>query len=373
MKDKLSKEYRFFNLLFDLYNESFNGTVVINNNEKSKSVSFMFQKIIGVSSNDKVDRLEIWFFKRELLNKEKISVLSKSARSKKKSFWSEVVDTGQFDDDSLVQLLEARTKEIIFNLFMWYDGDIIIKDGDYISGDLPNLDIDAISIIKEGISFLTEEDVYGYMFDKGNMLVANKDIDIDYEPTRVELEIIEKLTTPHSLTAIVKKYSPNVVAFLLVTGLINIKKVELSSSLDDSAVNNSVSNDNSENSDDLKEKALELLEEGKELYRDKQYSEAIKLFSDGIKIYNKNPELFTALGLTLATDWTDHEPEIKKSVMSFKKAIKLDNKNPSNYFYLSQILKHSGNDEDAIKFLNKALEIDPEYSLAKRELENFNK
>jgi len=36
-------------------------------------------------------------------------------------------------------------------------------------------------------------------------------------------------------------------------------------------------------------------------------------------------------------------------------------------------LKHSGNDEDAIKFLNKALEIDPEYSLAKRELENFNK
>jgi tetratricopeptide (TPR) repeat protein len=73
-------------------------------------------------------------------------------------------------------------------------------------------------------------------------------------------------------------------------------------------------------------------------------------------------ETFTALGVTqFALEMTDEARE------SFRKAISLDATHAEAYYNLATTLRNCNN-EEAISLLKKAIEIDPNYAIAHREL-----
>ena len=357
----LSFNQRFFEILAKAYLDSFNGTLSASRGDTRKSVSLMFGKIISASSNAKIDRLELWFYKKKFLSKDEIAKFSQLARKKKISFWKAIVLSKRFSDQQLSELITERIVEILYDLFTWTEGTVEVLEGEYTGGDLPNMEMDTPGITKAILMRLPPEELVSFLKSKGNMIVASQEVEI--EPGKEEKELLKKVEHPRSIDLILSSFPPYLVTYLYIFGAITIKEVELPGEAAE------------EEPSTLEAKppeleAKELFEKGMEKYREGDYSSALILFREAVKT-SPHPDYYTALGLTYATEWEGHEPEIKKAASSFRKALELDPRNPRNYFYLGEILKHVGRVEEAKKYFRKALKLNPEYQPAKKELENL--
>lgn len=104
----------------------------------------------------------------------------------------------------------------------------------------------------------------------------------------------------------------------------------------------------------------------------RNYAEAEKYIREAVQM---NPEEAAYLG---AHGWTKFlAAEDKSSVLdevknSLEKAIKMNDKIPENQYYLGCIYKHTDDLRNAAKYFQKAIELDPDYIEAKREVRLLN-
>ncbi len=362
MKEKLSFKRRFFEILAETYLDSFNGTVTVTRADNTrKSVSVMFGKVISASSNARIDRLELWFYRKKLLDKDEIAKFSHVAKSKKISFWKAIVLSKRFSDAQLNELISERIYEIMYDLSTWTEGEVELEEGEYIGGDLPNMDIDIPIALREILKRLPKEELIAYLKTKGNTVVASEEIQI--EITQEEEKILQKVQHPRTLDVIISRFPPYAVVFLYIFRALSIKEVKLDIDETGMVVE--------ENEKDSRKEARELFEKGMAKYREGNYGEALLFFKEAVKLDNSVADYYTALGLTYATEWDGHEPEIKKAATAFKKATEIDPGNPRNYFYLGEVLKHVGKIDQAKKYFERAVHLKPDYEPAKNELKRI--
>ena len=90
---------------------------------------------------------------------------------------------------------------------------------------------------------------------------------------------------------------------------------------------------------------------------------------------NMNPEEAAYIGthawtMFLAAD--DKSKVLDEVRKSLEKAIAINEKIPENYYYLGSIYKYNEDLKKAENYYNKALELDPDYIEAKREIRLIN-
>jgi curved DNA-binding protein CbpA len=126
--------------------------------------------------------------------------------------------------------------------------------------------------------------------------------------------------------------------------------------------------------DDIKSEAQELYQaeitfnEGSALLKQKKYEQAEEKFNKAIEI---NPESFLYKGII---NWArflknkDDKDSVDKCIRELEKLISQDPVIAENYFYLGSIFKHNDDFRKAETNFSKAVEHDPDYIDAKREL-----
>lgn len=104
----------------------------------------------------------------------------------------------------------------------------------------------------------------------------------------------------------------------------------------------------------------------------RNYAEAEKHIREAVQM---NPDEAAYLG---AHGWTRFlAAEDKSSILdevknSLETAIKMNDKIPENYYYLGCVYKHTNDLRNAAKYFEKAIELDPDYIEAKREVRLLN-
>ena len=126
--------------------------------------------------------------------------------------------------------------------------------------------------------------------------------------------------------------------------------------------------------DELKSEAQELYQaeltynEGSALLKQKKYEQAEEKFKKAIEI---NPESFLYKGIISWARFLNNKDDkdgVDKCVMELEKLISQDPGIAENYFYLGSIFKHNDDFRKAETNFSKAVEHDPDFTDAKREL-----
>ena len=108
--------------------------------------------------------------------------------------------------------------------------------------------------------------------------------------------------------------------------------------------------------------------EGFALLKQKQYDLAIEKFNKAREINPDNNSYSTLISWANFLKNRDDRLTITESVTAIEKAISRDPTNPENYYYLGSIYKHTNELNKAEINFSKAVEHDPDFVEAKREL-----
>ena len=108
--------------------------------------------------------------------------------------------------------------------------------------------------------------------------------------------------------------------------------------------------------------------QGKTLYDQTRWEEAQVLLQEAIRLDPYKSSYFLLLAMTQSKMREYHE----KAVMNFKKAIELSPWQPDGYLGLGILYKREGMKVMAAKYLKKALQCDPDYHAARKELDSLD-
>jgi curved DNA-binding protein CbpA len=123
-----------------------------------------------------------------------------------------------------------------------------------------------------------------------------------------------------------------------------------------------------EEEEDLIKKANIRFRQGKTLYNRARYDDAVILLEEAVRLRQDKGSFFLLLALT-----ESKIPSLeKKAEQDFLKAIELESWNPECYIGLGLFYKQQGFRARAKKQFNKALDIDPLSSVAKKELNEIS-
>jgi tetratricopeptide (TPR) repeat protein len=104
----------------------------------------------------------------------------------------------------------------------------------------------------------------------------------------------------------------------------------------------------------------------------RDYAEAEKKIREAVSM---NPDEAAYLG---AHAWAMFLAAENKSAVlgeaknSLERALKMNDKIPENYYYLASVYKYTNDFRNAEKYFEKAIELDPDYIEAKREVRLIN-
>jgi len=109
--------------------------------------------------------------------------------------------------------------------------------------------------------------------------------------------------------------------------------------------------------------------QGKTLYDKGMYDDALILLGEAVSLIKEKGRYFFLLALTESKIPSLH----KKAEQDFLKSLKLEAWNPEAYVGLGLLYKQEGLLVKAEKLFKKALHLDPEHTVALREVEAFEK
>ncbi|MFB0564660.1 MAG: DnaJ domain-containing protein [Candidatus Aminicenantaceae bacterium] len=124
-----------------------------------------------------------------------------------------------------------------------------------------------------------------------------------------------------------------------------------------------------EEEQDPSKKADTRFRQAKTLYNQKRYEDALVLLEEAVRLVRNKGYFFLLLALTESKILTMQ----KKAEEDFLKAIDLEPWNPECYVGLGLLYKQAGLRAKAKKQFKKALELDPDHSIALREVEMASK
>lgn len=97
-------------------------------------------------------------------------------------------------------------------------------------------------------------------------------------------------------------------------------------------------------------------------YKMKQYNKAIEVLNKAIELSPFNPEAYHHMGIINR----EYIGDLDMSLLYLKKALRLDAKYPLNAYQVALTYKDMKNIPKTIEYLNKVLEINPNYAPAKK-------
>jgi tetratricopeptide (TPR) repeat protein len=104
----------------------------------------------------------------------------------------------------------------------------------------------------------------------------------------------------------------------------------------------------------------------------RDYVEAEKKIREAISMNPDEPAYIGAHGWAKYLATGNKSEVFGESVKALEKAIKINGKIPENHYYLGCVYKNQNDLKNAEKYFQKAIELEPDYIEAKRELRLIN-
>jgi Domain of unknown function (DUF4388) len=114
--------------------------------------------------------------------------------------------------------------------------------------------------------------------------------------------------------------------------------------------------------------AQKLFVQAKQAYREGKYREAFEDMLRSTRFDSANAEYLTGLGICYVTQIEGMQVDIYRSQKSFRDAMEISPYEPRNYFYMGVILRIQGYNDHARKYLERAIQLKPDYPQAQSEL-----
>lgn len=103
------------------------------------------------------------------------------------------------------------------------------------------------------------------------------------------------------------------------------------------------------------------------LVEQERYDEAIEAFYSALRLDDNNPAIYQALASAYRKSG-----DLEKAKYNLDAALLINDTNPITYYNYGNLLVDMQNTEDAKEMYNKALELNPEFTEAKEELEKLS-
>lgn len=114
--------------------------------------------------------------------------------------------------------------------------------------------------------------------------------------------------------------------------------------------------------------AKKLFLQAKKAYREGKHREAFEDMLRATRFDATQAEYLTGLGICYVTKMDGMPVDIYRSQKSFREAMEISPYEPRNYFYMGVILRIQGYNDHARKYLERAVQLKPDYSQAQNEL-----
>lgn len=103
-------------------------------------------------------------------------------------------------------------------------------------------------------------------------------------------------------------------------------------------------------------------------YETKDYEQAIDIFQRAIKLNSQHPEAYHHFGVIMR----EYKKDLELSELYLKKAIKLDTDYADNYYQLALTQISANKTQDALKSIEKCLDLNPEHKACLKLIKKVN-
>lgn len=132
------------------------GTLLIDNGQIKKKIFFRDGRIISSASTDPREHLGHFLVSHGFINEEELSK-AVSMQEKSKMLLGKILTTiGAISEEDLHRLLRLKAEESVYELFSWEEGEFRFIDGELPEQTMVPMDLDATSIVLEGVQRLDE-------------------------------------------------------------------------------------------------------------------------------------------------------------------------------------------------------------------------
>lgn len=132
------------------------GTLVIDNGEIKKQLFFREGRIISSASTDPREHLGHFLVSHGFITEEELSKAVAMQEQSKMLLGKILTTIGAISEEDLHRLLRLKAEESVYDLFSWQEGEFRFVDEDLPEQTMVPLNLDATSIVLEGVQRLDE-------------------------------------------------------------------------------------------------------------------------------------------------------------------------------------------------------------------------
>jgi len=370
-------------LFRDIFIKKNNGIGYFRRGVIKKQVFFKEGSPLFAASSDPNDRTGAIMLRFGRLSPEELNTALSESKMQKKKLGRYLVEKGKLSPDELVHLVIMQVEGIIFSIFEWEEGEYEFKEGGFSDDDIISLNMSASNVIMEGIrkKFILPrlKTIIG-----SPMIIFKITDDPKFRYSELQLKhdevkILSAVDGKKNINDIYNETNSDPETLLKTLGALYLLNtlVVAGTKNDDSEPewwhSEKEEKKTIKTEGDEKERAHKFYSVAKQFFNEGNFSKAKDFFEKAVELDPENSEYYTALGITYATEYEGHEPNIEAAVKSFKKAAELKPDDFRNYYYIGIIYKNIGKSEIALKAFKKAIELKPDYNPALEKIKELEK
>lgn len=148
------------------------GTLKFDHGKITKQVYFKNGVIVGSKSNDPKEYLGQVLLHYGKVDENQLQIAREAQRSSRTRLGEVLVEQGFLTEDEVLAVLKTRTLEMIYDLFVWTEGDFEFYDDDALPADLILIEVDPTKVIMEGIYRIDEFSRYRSLVTSDRAVLA---------------------------------------------------------------------------------------------------------------------------------------------------------------------------------------------------------
>ncbi|MBU1221207.1 response regulator [Myxococcota bacterium] len=145
-------------LLLDIHDIDATGVLVIEKGKMKKEIFFQFGRPVGAESNIRHETLGHYLLSKNLITEDQHQQILVAAKDGRFSFLRALIESGTFDEETILKYHNSLVKVRIVNAFRWNDGEYSFLPGDDFSERITKSPVDVVALVFAGIKRIIDLD-----------------------------------------------------------------------------------------------------------------------------------------------------------------------------------------------------------------------
>jgi len=172
------------------------GTLQVRHQQTLKMIFFEKGKVISSSSSDPKDYLGHFLVSQGYITEDDLRVAMEIQRSSKMLLGKILVMSGKVSEKDMVRLLQIKTEETVYSLFLWDEGEFTFYQDEFVNRLFVRIHLDPQSLIFEGVMRRDEWQRIRAAFPGSNVVLEKDpgvypDLDSEATLTRMIYDLVD--------------------------------------------------------------------------------------------------------------------------------------------------------------------------------------